>query len=84
MLEGRLLVSAIMLVAFAAAVGLSFTYAPDARFLPLVVGIPGLLLSAIQLINELRDAARGSRRDARRAQPRRAHVRLVDRLLSAR
>lgn len=55
MLEGRLLVSAIMVVAFAAAVGLSFTYAPEARLLPLVIGIPGLVLSAIQLIAELRE-----------------------------
>jgi hypothetical protein len=55
MLEGRLLVSAIMLVAFAAAVGLAFTYAPEARFLPLVIGIPGLLLSAIQFVKELRE-----------------------------
>jgi hypothetical protein len=55
MLEGRLLVSAIMLVVFAAAVGLSLTYAPEARLLPLVIGIPGLLLSAIQLATELRD-----------------------------
>ena len=55
MLEGRILVSAIMLVAFATAVGLAFTYAPEARFLPLVIGIPGLLFSVIQLIKELRE-----------------------------
>ena len=55
MLEGRILVSGIMVVVFATAVLLSFTYAPDARFLPLVIGIPGLLLSAAQLIKELRD-----------------------------
>src|SRR5258706_2742995 len=55
MLEGRILVSALMPVAFAAAVGLSFTYAPEARFLPLVIGIPGLLFSIIQFIKELRD-----------------------------
>ena len=55
MLEGRILVSAIMLVAFATAVGLSFTYAPEARLLPLVIGVPGLLLSAIQLVVELKD-----------------------------
>ncbi len=55
MLEGRILVSAIMLAVFAAAVGLSFTYAPETRFLPLVIGIPGLLLSAIQFAKELRD-----------------------------
>jgi hypothetical protein len=55
MLEGRILVSGIMLLAFATAVGLSFTYAPEARFLPLVIGIPGLLLSGVQLIKELRE-----------------------------
>ena len=44
MLEGRILVSGIMVVVFATAVLLSFTYAPEARFLPLVIGIPGLLL----------------------------------------
>jgi len=55
MLEGRILVSGIMVVVFATAVLLSFTYAPDARFLPLVIGIPGLLLSAAQLIKELRE-----------------------------
>ena len=55
MLEGRILVSAIMLLAFAAAVGLAFTYAPEARFLPLVIGIPGLLFSVIQFVKELRD-----------------------------
>jgi len=54
MLEGRLLVSGIMVVVFATAVGLSFTYAPETRMLPLVIGIPGLVLSIIQLFNELR------------------------------
>ena len=55
MLEGRIFVSGIMVVVFATAVLLSFGYAPDARFLPLVIGIPGLLLSVAQLIKELRD-----------------------------
>ena len=54
MLEGRVLVSAIMVVIFGGAVLLSLSYAPDARFLPLVVGIPGLLLSLAQFINEMR------------------------------
>jgi Tripartite tricarboxylate transporter TctB family len=56
MLEGRILTSAIMVAVFAVAVALAFTYAPDARFLPLVIGIPGLLLSLIQLVSELRVA----------------------------
>ncbi|HEX3485883.1 MAG TPA: tripartite tricarboxylate transporter TctB family protein [Micropepsaceae bacterium] len=55
MLEGRLLISAIMVVVFAGAVGLSFTYAPEARLLPMVIGIPGLVLSAVQLVVELRE-----------------------------
>jgi len=55
MLEGRLLVSGIMVVVFATGVGLALTYAPDARFLPLVIGIPGLLLSLVQLVKELRE-----------------------------
>ena len=55
MLEGRLLVSGIMVAIFAIAVGLSFTYAPEARLLPLVIGIPGLILSGLQLVKELRE-----------------------------
>src|SRR5215469_13426223 len=54
MLEGRILVSGIMVVVFATAVLLSLTYAPEARVLPLVIGIPGLILSAVQLVKELR------------------------------
>jgi hypothetical protein len=54
MLEGRILVSAIMVVIFGGGVLLSLTYAPDARFLPLVVGIPGVILSVAQLVKEMR------------------------------
>ena len=55
MLEGRIVVSGIMVAVFATAVLLSFSYAPDARFLPLVIGIPGLLLSSVQLVKEMRE-----------------------------
>ena len=55
MLEGRILTIFIMVAVFAVAVGLAFTYAPDARFLPLVIGIPGLVLSLVQFIKELRE-----------------------------
>jgi hypothetical protein len=54
MLEGRIVTSFIMVAIFAIAVGLSFTYDPDARFLPLVIGIPGLALSLLQFVKELR------------------------------
>jgi uncharacterized membrane protein len=55
MLEGRIVVSAIMVAVFAIAVGLSFSYAPESRLLPLVIGIPGLILALIQLFKELRE-----------------------------
>ena len=55
MLEGRILISGIMFAIFLAAVGFALTYAPDARLLPLTVGIPGLILTAIQLIKEVRE-----------------------------
>ena len=53
MVEGRTLTAAIMFAIFLAMTGLSFTYEPDARFLPLVIGIPGLMLAAIQLAVEV-------------------------------
>ena len=55
MLEGRILISGLMVAIFAIAVGLSFTYAPEARLLPLVIGIPGLVLSVVQLVKEWRE-----------------------------
>jgi small-conductance mechanosensitive channel len=55
MLEGRILTSAIMVAIFAIAVGLAFTYSSDARFLPLVIGIPGLVLSLVQFVKEWRE-----------------------------
>ena len=54
MVEGRVLVAGIMLVIFTVMVGLAFTYPGEARFLPLVIGIPGLGLSLAQFVIELR------------------------------
>ena len=54
MVEGRTLTAGIMLAILATMVGLAFTYSPEARFLPLVIGIPGLVLSLIQFVVELR------------------------------
>jgi hypothetical protein len=54
MLEGRKLISLIMLALFALLIGISFTYAPDTRFLPLVIGVPGLLLCLVQVAAEWR------------------------------
>src|SRR5215467_14297449 len=55
MLEGRILTSSVMVAIFGIAVGLAFTYDPDARLLPLVIGIPGLAFSILQLVKELRE-----------------------------
>ena len=71
MLEGRILASGIMVAVFAIAVGLSFTYAPDARLLPLVIGIPGLLLSLLQFAKEWREAAPAAIPDAERSREKR-------------
>jgi hypothetical protein len=54
MVEGRTLTAGIMVAIFATMVGVALTYAPDARFLPLVIGVPGLVLSVVQLAVELR------------------------------
>ena len=53
--EGRIVVSLIMLALFAGMVGYAATFPADARFLPWVIGIPGLLFSIGQLVIELRD-----------------------------
>ena len=55
MLEGRILTSAIMVALFGIAVGLALTYSPEARFLPLVIGIPGFILSIVQFAKEWRE-----------------------------
>src|SRR5262245_36352412 len=57
MVEGRTLTAGIMFAIFLVMVALAFTYEPGARMLPLVVGIPGLLLSGTQFIVELRSSA---------------------------
>ena len=54
MVEGRVLVAGIMLVIFAAMVAMATTYGAEARFLPLVIGVPGLVLCVIQFVTELR------------------------------
>ena len=54
MVEGRILTAGIMLLIFAAMVAMATTYPGDARLLPLVIGIPGLVLCIIQFVIELR------------------------------
>lgn len=74
MLEGRIVTAGIMLALFVSAVGIALIYFPaGARMLPLVVGIPGVILAAIQLVSELR------RTDGKRTTPevRAGEIRMV-------
>lgn len=48
-----------MLVIFSTMVGLAFTYPTGARFMPLVIGIPGIVLCLVQLVSDYLQA-RGS------------------------
>lgn len=54
-LDGRISLSALMVAIFAGFVALAAGYAPEARLAPLVVGVPGLLLSLAQLARDIRD-----------------------------
>ncbi len=63
--NGKLLMSLVMLAIFAAMVLVAAGYPPEARLLPLVIGIPGLALCLLQVANEIRDARPGVRSGAR-------------------
>ena len=52
--------SLVMLAIFAGMVTLAMTYPPEARLLPLVIGIPGTLLALIQVGLEVVDARRNA------------------------
>jgi hypothetical protein len=48
-----------MLGIFSTMVGIALTYPPQARFMPLVVGIPGIGLTLLELAREVLRAVRG-------------------------
>lgn len=56
--RGRIVVGVLMLAIFASMVAVASQYPPQARFMPLVVGIPGMVLCIFELARELRNAAR--------------------------
>lgn len=56
--DGRVGMAFAMVVIFAAMVIMAAGYPATARFLPLVIGIPGLMLATLQLAIEIRRAAR--------------------------
>ncbi len=73
-LEGRIITAGVTLAIFVTAVAIALIYFPaGARMLPLVIGIPGIILSAIQLVSELR------RKDAEQISPeiRAGEIRMV-------
>jgi hypothetical protein len=59
-----------MLVVFSTVVGISLTYPEGARFMPLTVGIPGILLCLLQIGLDFRrkPAAEGDRDEIREAE----------------
>lgn len=54
-IDGRLFTAGMMVTIFTAMVLMALTFEPGARTLPLVIGIPGLLVSVIQFVAELRE-----------------------------
>jgi hypothetical protein len=56
---GKIGMNLVMLAIFAVMVGMAAYYPPQARFMPFVIGIPGLVMCLIQLALEIRDARSG-------------------------
>jgi len=57
---GKIFMNLLMLAIFAVMVGMATQYPPQARFMPFVIGIPGLVMCVIQLFLEIRDARSGA------------------------
>jgi nitrogen fixation protein FixH len=56
---GRVLIALIMFLFFVVMVAVALTYPAQARFMPLVVGIPGIAFTLFELIKEVRLANSG-------------------------
>ncbi len=52
---GKIAMAVVMLAIFSVMVGMATQYPPQARFMPYVVGIPGLIMCLIQLALEIRN-----------------------------
>lgn len=55
---GNLVMTVVMLAIFVVMVGIASQYPPDARFMPLVVGIPAIALCLLQLALDVRGLLR--------------------------
>jgi hypothetical protein len=66
--SGRVLTTAVLTVIFSAMAVMALGFAPEARFLPLLVSIPATLLCVVQLVIDVRNARfaadGGTRQDA--------------------
>ena len=60
---GKIFMNLVMLAIFVAMVGIATQYPPQARFMPFVIGIPGIVMCLIQLVLEIRDARSGVKDD---------------------
>jgi hypothetical protein len=54
--NGRIVIAFVMFAIFVVMVGVALTYPPQARFMPLVVGLPGIALTLFELTREVRRA----------------------------
>jgi len=54
--NGRIVIAFVMFSIFVVMVGVALTYPAQARFMPLVVGLPGIGLTLFELIREVRRA----------------------------
>lgn len=53
---GRVMMALVMFLIFTTMVGIALGYPAQARFMPLVVGIPGIALTLLELVREIRRA----------------------------
>lgn len=56
--SGKIFMSVVMLAIFVVMVGIASQYPPQARFMPLVIGIPGIALCLFQVFLEFRERRR--------------------------
>ncbi len=68
-IDRRTALSAAMFAIFAGAAAMAFTLPSQAAFMPLLVGIPGALLCALQLVLDLRRPAPEARPERPRKRP---------------
>lgn len=54
--SGKMFMNVVMLAIFVVMVGIATQYPPQARFMPLVIGIPGIVLCLLQLFLEFRES----------------------------